>query len=98
MKKIGLKKTLLFETTFEVIKIGLYNCRVSHSQSQDICPIIIIFGFVRYVNNCTAYTSHCIMTFWEIRNITEVVEQNHLKRCMCVYVSTSTIPEDFRAI
>ena len=38
------------------------------------------------------------MTFWEIRNITEVVEQSHLKLCMCVYVSTSTKPANFRAI
>ena len=53
-----------------------------------------IFGFVWYVNNSTAYTSHCIMTFWEIENITEVVEQSHLKlcMCMCVWVSTSTKP------
>ena len=28
MKKVGLKKTLLFERTFEVIKIDLYNSRV----------------------------------------------------------------------
>ena len=36
------------------------------------------------------------MTFWEIRNITEVVEQNQLKLCMCMYVCmyvfTSTKP------
>ena len=29
-EKFGLKKTILFERTFEVIKIGLYSCRVSH--------------------------------------------------------------------
>ena len=29
-KKCGFKKTLLFERTLEVIKIGLYSCRVSH--------------------------------------------------------------------
>ena len=39
MKKIGLNETLLFERTFEVIKIGLYNCRVSHFSLE-------IFGFV----------------------------------------------------
>ena len=27
-ENFGLKKTLLFERTFEVIKIGLYSCRV----------------------------------------------------------------------
>ena len=70
MKKIGLKKTLFFERTFEVIKIDLYSCRVFHF-SLDI------FGFsliLRYLD------------FWEVRNITEVVEQSHLKLCMCVYI------------
>ena len=71
-EKKGLKGILLFERTFEVIKIGFYSCRV--------------FGFVWYVHHSTAYTSHWIMTFGEIRNITEVAEQNLLKLCMCVYV------------
>ena len=39
MKKTGLKETLLFERTFEVIKIGLYSCGVSHFSLE-------IFGFV----------------------------------------------------
>ena len=39
MKKIGLKETFLFERTFEVIKIGLYSCRVSHLRLE-------IFGLV----------------------------------------------------
>ena len=30
MKKYPLKETLLFQRTFEVIKIGLHSCRVSH--------------------------------------------------------------------
>ena len=70
-KKKGLKGILLFERTFEVIKIGFYSCRV--------------FGFVWYVYHSTAYTSHW-MTFWEIRNITEVAEQSLLKLCMCVCI------------
>ena len=39
MKKICLKETLLFERTFEIIKIGLYGCRVSYFSLE-------IFGFV----------------------------------------------------
>ena len=27
---VGLKETILYERTFEVTKIGLYSCRVSH--------------------------------------------------------------------
>ena len=38
----------LFERTFEVIKIGLYNSRVSRFSFE-------IFGFVWYLNNSTAY-------------------------------------------
>ena len=76
-EKFGLKKTLVFERTFQVIKIGLYSCRVSHFSLE-------IFGLVWIT---PPHTSHCIMTFWEIRNIFEVVEQSHLKLCMCVYVS-----------
>ena len=40
-KKIGLKKTLLFEGTFEVIKIDLYSSCVSHF-SLDIFWICLI--------------------------------------------------------
>ena len=42
-EKKGLKEILLFERTFEVIKIGLYSCRV--------------FGFVWYVHHSTAYVT-----------------------------------------
>ena len=31
-------------------------------------------------------TLQWIMTYWKIRDISEVVEQSHLKLCMCVYV------------
>ena len=47
---VGLKETLLYERTFEVIKIYLYSCRVSHISLE-------IFGFVWYVNNSTAYVT-----------------------------------------
>ena len=87
-EKFGLKKTLVFERTFQVIKIGLYSCRVSHFSLE-------IFGLVWIT---PPHTSHCIMTFWEIRNIFEVVEQSHLKLCMCVYESTSTNTTNVRAI
>ena len=49
-KQKSLKETLLFERTFEVIKIGLYSSRVSHFSLE-------IFGFVWYVNNSTAYVT-----------------------------------------
>ena len=49
-EKIGLKETLLFGRTFEVIKIYLYSCRVSHFSLE-------IFGYVWYVNNSTAYVT-----------------------------------------
>ena len=39
MKKIGLKETLLFERTNEVIKIAFCSSRVSHFSLE-------IFGFV----------------------------------------------------
>ena len=46
----------VFERTFEVIKIGLYSCRVSHFSLE-------IFGFVWYVNNSTAYITHIIIIY-----------------------------------
>ena len=49
-KKCGFKQTLLFERTLEVIKIGLYICRVSHFSLE-------MFIFVWYVNNSTAYVT-----------------------------------------
>ena len=72
-KKTGLKKTLLFERTFEVIKIGFYSCCVSHFSLE-------IFGFVWYVNNSTS-TSHCIMTSWEIKYIFQSIPLNRWKFC-----------------
>ena len=39
MKKVGLKKTLLFERTFEFLKIDLYSSRIFHVSLE-------IFGFV----------------------------------------------------
>ena len=50
MKKVGLKKTLLFERTFEFLKIDLYSSRIFHVSLE-------IFGFVSYVNNSTAYVT-----------------------------------------
>ena len=48
---------LLFKRTFDVIKIGLYSSRVSHSCLE-------IFGFSAwYVNSSTACTSHCITIY-----------------------------------
>ena len=38
-EKFDLKKTLLFERTFEVIKVVLYNCHVSHFREIWICLI-----------------------------------------------------------
>ena len=49
-EKFGLKKTLLFERTFEIIKIGLHSSRVSHFSLE-------IFGFIWYVDNSTAYVT-----------------------------------------
>ena len=37
--EIGLKETRLYQRAFEVTKIGLYSCRVSHFSLE-------IFGFV----------------------------------------------------
>ena len=45
-----LKKTLLFERTFEFIKTGLYSSRVPNF-------ILEIFGFVCHVNDSTAYVT-----------------------------------------
>ena len=47
-EKIGLKEILLHGRTFEITKIGLYSCRISHFSLE-------IFGFVWYANNSTAY-------------------------------------------
>ena len=49
-KGIWNEKILLFERTFEVIKIALNSCRVFHF-------ILEIFGFVWYINNSTAYVT-----------------------------------------
>ena len=47
MKKIGLKKTLFFERTFEVIKIDLYSCRVFHF-SLDIFGFSLILRYLDF--------------------------------------------------
>ena len=84
--KIGLKETLLFERTFEVIKIGLYSCRVSHFSFE-------IFGFVWYVNNCTTYvTLH--NDFFGNQEYHWGCRTKSLKT-MHVYVSTSIKPANF---
>ena len=87
MKKICLKETLLFERTFEVIKFGLTSCRVSHFCHE-------IFGFIWY-QITPPRTWHCKMAFWEIGNITEAVEQRHLKLCMYMCMSTNTKRANF---
>ena len=85
--KIGLKETLLFERTFEVMKIGLYNCRVSHFSLE-------IFGFVWYVNNSAAdVTLH--------NDLFENQEYHwgcQTKSLKTVYVSTTTKPANFHVL
>ena len=52
-EKFGLMKTLIFEIMFEVIKIGLYSCRVSHFSFE-------IFGFVWYEDDLQLGKFTCI--------------------------------------
>ena len=92
-EKFGLKKTLVFERTFQVIKIGLYSCRVSHFSLE-------IFGFVWYVNNSTAYvTLHNDFLgnqeyLWDCR--TKSLKTVHV--CMYLLVLTQQTFERFNGI
>ena len=86
------ERILLYGRTFEITKIRLYSCRVFHFSLE-------IFEFVWYINKSTAYvTLH--NDFLDIRNITEVVEQNHLKLCVCMnrLVLNQKIFEPFNGI
>ena len=72
-KKFALKKTLSFERTFEIVKIGLYSSRVSHFSLE-------IFRFVWYVNSSTD-TPHCVITYWEIKYVFEIIPLNRSNVC-----------------